>query len=210
MTTAQDHWNHIYKTRPSNDLSWYAPRLGYSLDFIARALPNTDATIIDIGAGASTLADDLLAQGYRYLSLLDISDAALDVVRARIGAHADQVQYLVGDVTSLALPEHAYDIWHDRAAFHFLRDVEQRNAYLGQLRRALRPGGQAVIATFADDGPARCSGLPVVRYGPQALAATLGAGFKLEECALEDHHVPGGAVQKFLYCRFRYDDVPVA
>lgn len=201
----QDHWNHIYTTRSSRDVSWYAPHLGRSLEFIAHAAAGTDAAIIDIGAGASTLADDLLDRGYRRLSLLDISEAALAVARTRLAADGDHLHWLVGDITTVSLPAQAYDVWHDRAAFHFLREAQQREAYVDQLRRALRPGGQAVIATFADDGPERCSGLPVVRYGPEALAAVLGPAFVLEETAFEDHHVPSGAVQKFLYCRFRYD-----
>ena len=201
--SAQEHWNSIYQAKQRDAVSWYAPHLNRSLAFIAEAAPNRHSGIIDVGAGQSTLVDDLLDRGYCNLSLLDISDAALAATRARLGERGNQVRWYAGDVTSVALPENGFDLWHDRAVFHFLLEPEQRAAYAAQARRSIKRGGHAVIATFAENGPSKCSGLPVARYTPLALASELGDGFELLDHAHEEHATPAGAMQKFVYCLFR-------
>lgn len=200
--SAPDHWERVYRTRPSTDVSWYRPHLDRSLAFIEAAAPDRGARILDVGGGASTLVDDLLARGYRHLSVLDLSDAALQTARDRLGAAAGGVAWLHDDARTVALAAESLDVWHDRAVFHFLTEAEDRAAYVRRAVHAVRPGGHLVIATFAPDGPERCSGLPVVRYDAAALAQAFGAAFRLEDQAADAHATPGGTVQSFLYCRF--------
>ena len=155
---------------------------------------------IDIGGGASTLVDDLLELRLVDVSVLDISSAALDVARRRLADQARRVNWIEGDITRVDLGDSAYDIWHDRAVFHFLTDPADRAAYVAQVRRAVRPGGHVIVAAFGLDGPTQCSGLPVVRYTPDALHSQFGGAFELLEHLNEDHHTPSGAVQQFVYC----------
>lgn len=197
----REHWERIFTEKGEEQVSWFQARPGPSLGLIARAGLGHDARIIDVGGGASRLVDALLAEGYRQLTVLDLSAAALERVRARLGEAAAGVRLLVADATAWS-PDGTYDLWHDRAAFHFLTEPAQRAGYRAALAAALRPGGQAIIATFAADGPERCSGLPVVRYAPEALAAELGPGFRLEESLRDEHRTPGGNVQAFQFCRF--------
>nr|WP_281380502.1 class I SAM-dependent methyltransferase [Halomonas stenophila] len=170
---------------------------------IEAAAPARDTAIIDVGGGESTLVDDLLARGYRDLTVLDISPEALEVAKRRLGAAADQVTWQAADITRDALPARRYGLWHDRAVFHFLITPEQRAAYLNQLRNSLMPGGHLVIATFGPQGPTRCSGLDVVRYDADTLAAQLGTDFELMGHQRETHHTPDGKPQSFLYAHFR-------
>lgn len=197
------HWNHIYQTKERNEVSWYAPHLTRSLSFITNAAPHKHAEIIDVGAGESTLIEDLLASGYTNLNYLDISDEAVSATRDRLGTSGQSVQWYVGDVTSIALPADRFDVWHDRAVFHFLLETGQRKAYVAQLQRSVKVGGQVIIATFAQDGPVQCSGLPIVRYTAEALSLILGEEFNLVGQVDEEHCTPAGKVQKFIYCRFR-------
>lgn len=199
----KDHWENVYSTKPTQGVSWFQEHAERSLDLIRHTGISRGASIIDVGGGASTLVDDLLAMGYSSLTVLDLSAAALSAARKRLGPKADAVQWIEADITSVSLPKHAYDIWHDRAVFHFLTAAEQRRAYIERLERAVKPGGHVIIATFAEDGPTKCSGLPVVRYSADALQAELGDSFKLEEHAKEDHPTPFGTVQRFIYCYFR-------
>lgn len=197
-----EHWDRAYRARPSTQVSWYRLHLERSLAFIGDAAPDRGARILDVGGGASTLVDDLLVQGYRHLSVLDLSEEALRTARGRLGAAAHGVAWLHGDVRTVALEPQGIDLWHDRAVFHFLAGAADRAAYVRQAVQALKPGGGLVIATFAPDGPARCSGLPVVRYGAAGLAQVFGSAFRLEAQAADAHVTPGGSVQSFLYCRF--------
>lgn len=197
-----EHWEQAYRARPSTQVSWYRPHLERSLAFINAAASDRGARILDVGGGASTLVDDLLAQGFRHLSVLDLSDEALRTARDRLGAAAGGVAWLHGDVRTIALEPQSLDLWHDRAVFHFLTDEADRAAYVRQVVHALKPGSSLVIATFAPDGPTRCSGLPVVRYDAAGLAQVFGAAFRLEAEAAEAHATPGGSVQSFLYCHF--------
>lgn len=200
---AHAHWENIYTTKAPDQMSWYQAHPARSLEFIQRTgLAPADA-LIDVGGGASTLVDALLAGGYQALTVLDISGAALRLARQRLGPAGDRVTWLEADVTQAALPAEAYAVWHDRAVFHFLTAPADRQRYVARARRAVRPGGQVILATFAADGPERCSGLDIVRYSPAALHAELGPAFQLVESAAEVHATPAGGAQKFSYCRFR-------
>jgi SAM-dependent methyltransferase len=197
------HWEHIYGTRPPDRVSWFAPHLRTSLAYIKQTgLPAT-AQVVDVGGGESTLVDDLLDAGYRNLSVLDISGNALEVCRDRLGARAGAVQWLEADVLQFRFPRQSVDIWHDRAVFHFLNDAAQRRQYVDGVLHALRPGGFAVVATFGPEGPTRCSGLPVSRYGADGLHAEFGKPFELLDSTVEIHTTPWGAPQQFVYCLCR-------
>lgn len=196
----QSHWETVYRSKTAESVSWYQPHADRSLALIRRIAAGQRRSLIDVGAGASTLVDDLLADGGFDLSLLDLSDAAFEVVRQRLGQQAAAVQWWVGDVTQLALPTQAYDIWHDRAVFHFLTEAAQRRAYVEQVRRAVRPGGHVIVAAFGPNGPLQCSGLPVMRYSADELHAEFGGVFELQEHLSESHQTPTGQVQEFVYC----------
>jgi len=196
----KSHWENVYATKAATAVSWFQAHADLSLRLIAETGASTDASIIDVGGGASTLVDDLLARGYTSLCVLDLSAAALNAARARLGRDAEQVRWIEGDITTVQLPAQAYDIWHDRAVFHFLTEAPARAAYVQQARRALRPGGHAVVAAFGPEGPLQCSGLPVRRYAPEALHAEFGAAFELVAHASEAHRTPAGKVQQFVYC----------
>lgn len=201
----QQHWENIHATKKPEHVSWFAPHLDVSLNLIDRiALPRT-ASIIDIGSGQSTLADDLLARGYANLTLLDISQAALDAIRKRLGNAASSIHFLAADITAASLPPARYDLWHDRAVFHFLTEPEDRAAYLHRLTRSLKPGGHVILATFGPQGPTRCSGLDAVRYDALTLHRELGSRFRLIETATHQHPTPSGATQQFLYSHFQLD-----
>jgi trans-aconitate methyltransferase len=200
--TAQPHWQHVYSTKPADQASWFQSSPRPSLDAIARAGVPSGASLVDVGGGASRLVDLLLDRGWSDLTVLDIADAALDIARTRLGTRASTVQWIVADITDWR-PARRYDVWHDRAVFHFLIEEAQRRAYRAALAAAMRPGGHVILATFAADGPERCSGLPVRRYAPEALAAELGDAYELVESWAERHTTPGGTVQPFSWCRFR-------
>ena len=199
----QDHWEDIYRSKPADQVSWYRPHLELSLKFIESAGLSRDAAIIDIGGGTSTLVDDLLAQGYSNVTVLDISAAAVAGAKNRLGAKADVVHWIVGDITLVELAEHRYAFWHDRAVFHFLRDAEARRRYVAAVRRGLRPQGNIVVATFGPAGPERCSGLDVVRYSADGLHAEFGGPFTKVASETEIHTTPWGTEQEFVYCYCR-------
>lgn len=197
------HWDSVYSSKPSDRVSWFQPHADHSLQLIRATGAPLSAAIIDVGGGASTLVDDLLASGYSNLTVLDLSAAALSVAKARLQANAAKVQWLEADITTASLPAQAYDLWHDRAVFHFLTRQSERRAYVDAVLRSVRPGGHVIVATFADDGPTQCSGLPVMRYSADALHGEFGAPFTLVSHEREEHHTPAGAVQKFVYCYCR-------
>ena len=204
IMNAQNHWETIYRTRAPDEVSWYRPHLEVSVGLIERAAASRSAVIIDVGGGESTLVDDLLKRGFQNLTVLDISATALNVTRERLGqALADRVTWIAGDVTTVNLPPHAFDVWHDRAAFHFLTAAADRAAYVRAVLHAMRPGGFVIVSTFGPEGPARCSGLDVVRYDAAALHGQFGTGFRLVESSKEVHHTPWGGTQQFLYCLCR-------
>ncbi len=197
----QAHWQQVYETKAADAVSWYQPVPQPSADLLKLAGAAPETGIVDIGGGASTLVDWLLDEGFRDLTVLDLSDAALAAARSRLGAAASRVAWIAADVTKWR-PARLYDIWHDRAAFHFLTDPGDRAAYVDRLRKALRAGGHAIIGTFAPDGPQKCSGLNVERYDAEKLSAALGGGFRLVDSCRHDHVTPWGAVQHFHFGTF--------
>ena len=202
MSDRSTHWDHVYATKGEAEVSWYQDSPATSLEMIRAANPNHDAAIIDIGGGASRLVDALLQDGYRDVAVLDLSANALDAAKKRIGEAASMVDWMVADATSWQ-PAKTYDVWHDRAAFHFLTDPRDRAAYVERLRSALATDGHVIIATFAPDGPEKCSGLPVQRHDSASLAAALGPEFELVETRSETHHTPWASTQAFQFSRFR-------
>lgn len=196
----QEHWNQVYQTKATNDVSWYQRRPDISLALIAASGLGKDAGVIDVGGGASTLVDFLLDDAYTPLAVLDISAQALAHSRARLGPRAASVDWFEADVTSFESPRR-FGLWHDRAVFHFLTAPEDRRGYVATLKRTLQPGGAVIIATFALDGPPKCSGLEVMRYDESSLLAELGPGFRLEETRRETHVTPWESEQRFSYFR---------
>lgn len=197
----KEHWEKTYTTRRSSRLSWYQENPDYSLAMIHRAGTGLDEPIIDVGGGASVLADHLLQEGYKDLTVLDISSNALEKAKESLGARSGLVRWIENDITTW-VSERSYALWHDRAAFHFLTRQEDRDSYVRALHKALPSGGQAIIAAFAIGGPEKCSGLEIVQYDSRVLGAELGAEFRLLEQAAEEHHTPAGVIQKFGYYRF--------
>jgi ubiquinone/menaquinone biosynthesis C-methylase UbiE len=196
----RDHWQQVYGSRAEDEVSWFQARPQTSLALISAAAAGPDARIVDVGGGASRLVDALLDAGHRSVTVLDIAEGALALARRRLGPRAAAVEWITADVTTWE-PGAPFDLWHDRAVFHFLTRPEDREAYRATLRRALRRGGQAIVATFSTAGPERCSGLPVVRYEPETLASELGAELRLVQSAREEHLTPGGKLQRFQYSR---------
>jgi ubiquinone/menaquinone biosynthesis C-methylase UbiE len=205
MTTPdrQAHWEQVYGTKNENEVSWFQADPAISLQLIAATGAGPGSALIDIGGGASRLVDALVAQGYQAVTVLDISEAALATAKKRLGSPAQAVTWIAADVTRWQ-PTQQYDVWHDRAAFHFLTDPADRNAYVGRLTKALRPGGQAIIGTFSLQGPERCSGLAVVRYDARSLGETLGPAFQLLETRDETHRTPWGSSQQFQFSRYGF------
>jgi SAM-dependent methyltransferase len=196
----RSHWDGTYVQKGATSVSWYRPHLDLSLALIRQAAPRREAAIIDVGGGAATLVDDLLADGYRDLSVLDIAPEALALARNRLGPAGDRVAWIVGDITRVGLPAARYDLWHDRAVFHFLTDEDARRRYVAAVLHAVRPGGAVIVATFAPDGPETCSGLPVARYDAASLHGEFGASFELLDSRRESHLTPAGREQRFVYC----------
>jgi SAM-dependent methyltransferase len=199
----KEHWENVYCSKPPDRLGWYKPRLQTSLDWIRKLNLPADAAIIDVGGGASTLIDDLINDGYRSVTVLDISGSSLAESQARLGEKAVSVTWLVGDITQVELPGNKFDVWHDRAVFHFLTDAEQQRQYRDVLLASLKPGGHLIIGTFAPEAPPKCSGLPVQRYDREQLVAVLGGELELIRDHKEMHVTPGGVEQMYLYCQFR-------
>jgi len=197
---ASDHWENVYRNKSFDAVSWYAPHLGESLRLIQTLCPDKTAAIVDIGGGESTLVDDLLRQHYLDLSVLDISATAIDFTRQRLGPQAQQVSWHVGDITQYDFGAKQFDLWHDRAVFHFLTDPTARQAYVNLVRQSVKPGGLVLMATFGPNGPLKCSGLDVVRYDDQSLHHEFGNDFQMLGSALNEHHTPMGTHQQFLYC----------
>ncbi len=200
---SKDHWEKVYSTKAEDEVSWFQEHAELSLKLIQGSGVQPSASIIDVGGGASTLVDGLCANGYRSLTVLDLSGAALAKAKARLGERGASVNWLEANVIEAGFPMHRYDVWHDRAVFHFLNTPEERQAYVQAVLRAVKPGGIVIVATFAEDGPARCSGLPVQRYSGDELHAEFGEPFLLLGHEVESHYTPGGNEQKFVYCSCR-------
>lgn len=195
------HWEGVYGRLAVDEVSWYQERPASSLRLVERTGKGAAASVVDVGGGASRLVDALLDAGFAQVAVLDVSETALARARQRLGPRAARVRWIQADVTRFT-PDRTWDVWHDRACFHFLVDARDRAAYRAVLDAAVAPGGQVILGTFAPDGPERCSGLPVVRYDPAALAAELGPAYRLAETLAEDHFTPGGKIQRFQFCRF--------
>jgi ubiquinone/menaquinone biosynthesis C-methylase UbiE len=202
---SKDHWEHVYSAKKSSQVSWYQKHPRRSLDLIKAASNDLSARIIDVGGGASTLVDCLLNAGYQNLTVLDISQLAIQQAKSRVQHSADRraarVAWLVQDINELS-PDRSFDIWHDRAVFHFLTDADERSNYVRIMSGVLKPGAQAIIASFNLDGPEKCSGLDVVRYSTETMSAVVGNAFQLLETSIEEHVTPRGSLQNFVYCRF--------
>ncbi|UXI68927.1 class I SAM-dependent methyltransferase [Tahibacter amnicola] len=201
--TTKEHWERVYATRATDTVSWYQPHAATSLRLIEETGTPRNLPLIDVGGGASVLVDNLVDAGYTNLTVLDLSGAALSASRTRLGARGHAVHWLEADILSVALPFRHFALWHDRAVFHFLTDPDEQREYARQLRQALKPGGHAIIATFAEDGPTQCSGLPVARHSMASLEAIFEETLELVAHHRESHLTPAGASQSFLYCQFR-------
>jgi 2-polyprenyl-3-methyl-5-hydroxy-6-metoxy-1,4-benzoquinol methylase len=199
------HWEKVYEAKAPEAVSWYRPHLETSLGLIERAANACSAAIIDVGGGESTLIDDLLLRGYNDLTVLDISRTAIDTNKRRLGLAAEQVRWLVADITEIELQPGFYDLWHDRAVFHFLTAPAQRTAYIRQVARSVKPGGHVIVSTFGSQGPMTCSGLDVMRYDAESLHGEFGTRFRLVESSKELHRTPLGTTQQFLYCYCRVE-----
>ncbi len=203
MQSKKEHWGKVYSSKAPEAVGWFQERAQLSLDLIKATGFGTDAAIIDVGGGASRLVDDLVARGYVDLTVLDLSAAALNAARQRLGEQQKMVRWIEADITEVELPAQHYDIWHDRAVFHFLTAAEQRAAYVRAVLRSVKPGGHVIVATFAEDGPEQCSGLLVVRYRPDELHNEFGEAFTLLKHQKEVHRTPFGTEQQFVYCCLR-------
>jgi SAM-dependent methyltransferase len=197
------HWENIYRTKAPNQVSWYQEHALFSLRLIANTGIDKTGQIIDVGGGASTLVDDLLAGGYLHITVLDISASALRIAQQRLGARAAAVTWIEADITQAELPTEFYDLWHDRAVFHFLTRPDDRRRYVQAVRDAIRPGGHVIVATFAPDGPAQCSGLDVQRYSLESLSEEFGGDFQPLSSAGAAHITPFATEQQFIYCYLR-------
>ena len=200
---SKEHWEKVYTTKAPDNVSWFQPHAETSMRLIHNAGLGRDAAIIDVGGGASTLVDDLLDDGYRALNVLDLSGAALDEIRRRLGAKGESVRWMEADITQAEFENDSFDIWHDRAVFHFLTTDEDRKAYVKQVLRALKPGGRVIMATAGSNGTTQCSGLPVMRYAPEELHSKFGEAFTLLAHEEQLHHTPFGTDQQFIYCMCR-------
>ncbi len=208
MSDARHHWDRVYETKDATEVSWYRAHLDTSLALIDQAARNRTSAILDVGGGESTLVDDLVARGYTDVTVLDVSEAALNATKARLGAAEPGVHWVCGDATSVPLPETRFDVWHDRAVFHFLTDPRQREAYVAQAARSVRAGGHVVVGTFGAEGPPQCSGLEVVRYDADALRDQFAARFD-RVCHLQEvHRTPLGREQQVVWCLLRLTGGP--
>ena len=199
----REHWESVYGHHAAGEVSWYRPHLDLSLGFLEQAHLARNAAILDVGGGDSTLVDDLLDRGFENVTVLDLSERAIARARERLGPRASRATWIVGDVTSVELPRAHFDFWHDRAVFHFLTDEASRRRYVTAVHHALKADGHVLVATFAPEGPDRCSGLPVIRYTAEGIHGEFGDDFRKVGSAAETHHTPWGSEQAFVYCYCR-------
>ena len=200
----KEHWEAVYRSKRPTEVSWYQAEAALSTRLIRQIVAASDAPMIDVGGGASVLAAELASAGYTNLTVLDLSGAAIAAAQARLGLAAQRIRWIEADILSATLPPASFAFWHDRAVYHFLTDPVDRSRYLAQVRRSLRPGGHLLVATFAEDGPAHCSGLEVMRYSPTTLHAQFGSDFAFLGAEREEHRTPSGVIQAFTYCLCRH------
>lgn len=199
----KSHWEKIYKTKAPNQVSWYRRHLETSLALVERAAADRSSSIIDVGGGESTLVDDLVARGFQNITVLDVSESAIEATKKRLGQVANAIHWIAADIAQVELEPRTYDVWHDRAVFHFLTDPQQRMTYIRQVLRSVVPGGHVIVSTFGPEGPTKCSGLEVMRYDADSLHHEFGKRFRLVESSKELHDTPSGTTQQFLYCYCR-------
>lgn len=197
----KDHWERVYQKHAPTEVGWYQAYPKRSLRLINNTGEGTDNKIIDVGGGTSKLSEHLLHEGYKNLSVLDISKSSIEKAKSQLGEKSKKINWIEADVTNYSFKEQ-YDVWHDRAVFHFLTKDEGRNGYVNSLNQALKLNGHLIIATFSFDAPPKCSGLSVVRYSSETLQNELGDNFNLIEALIEDHVTPSGVKQNFIFCRF--------
>lgn len=202
MNPSKSHWNKIYATKHPEEVSWTQTIPKLSLDFVHKANMGKKASIIDIGGGDSRLVDFLVEEGYENISVLDISERALDRAIKRLGKNASKIKWIVSDILDF-IPDTSYDFWHDRATFHFLTEEQQRVKYLSTARQAVKQNGWVTVGTFSTEGPEKCSGLDIKRYREETLAAEFEKGFIKIECKTEDHQTPFHSTQNFIFCSFK-------
>ena len=200
-----DFWNNVYKSKDIDAVSWYADRLDKSLELIEKNCVQKENTIIDIGSGRSSLAYDLYNLGYNNLTLLDISEEAISQTLNRLGKLPVSIKTIIGNISKITTQENLYDLWHDRAVFHFLTEESQRNKYVQNLKRSLKKNGIAIIATFGPDGPDKCSGLNTMKYDKTTLHAELGDDFQILGSKIDYHQTPFNTSQQFIYCWFKFN-----
>jgi len=200
---SKSHWENIYQIKDATQVSWFQQHAELSFLFIEQTRVDKAGQIVDVGGGASTLVDDLLANGYENITVLDISAAALQVAQQRLGRLASKVTWLEANITQVELPYSFYDVWHDRAVFHFLTSAEDRAQYVKSVQHSVKTGGHVIVATFGLEGPLSCSGLEVVRYSPDSLHDEFGNDFELVNTSNELHQTPFGKEQAFIYCYCR-------
>jgi len=199
----KSHWENVYQTKGRDEVSWFSEHLVTSLEIITKTDVKNDAAIIDIGGGNSNLVDDLLEQGFIDVSVLDISPKAITDSKTRLGLKAEAVNWVVADITDVELPVDRFDLWHDRAVFHFLTDENDRRKYVELVMRSVKLGGHVIVASFSLDGPKKCSGLDVMQYSPETMHNEFGDRFQLIESIAETHNTPFGTTQDFVYCYCR-------
>jgi len=200
---SETHWRTVFESRPSTAVSWYQPHLEVSLGMISRTGVKQECRLLDVGGGDSTLVDDLVQRGFSGVTVLDIATSAIGRVKQRLGEASLGVVWKTGDILLTPLPDRHFDLWHDRAVFHFFVEVQSRQEYVSKASKAIKSNGHLIIATFASDGPDRCSSLPTMRYTPSGLAEEFKEDFTLIESQPESHMTPQGKEQRFIYCRFR-------
>jgi ubiquinone/menaquinone biosynthesis C-methylase UbiE len=200
---SKTHWEEVYETKDATKVSWFQENPDLSLQLIEGTCVGSLAQVIDVGGGASTLVDNLLDRNYQNVTVLDISASALQVAQERIGSQANLVTWLDADITQIQLPYQFYDVWHDRAVFHFLTRASDRQKYVEAVMHSVKAGGHVIVATFDIDGPSRCSGLEIVRYNSDSLHNEFGDKFNLVHSTSESHETPFGTEQKFIYCYCR-------
>jgi SAM-dependent methyltransferase len=202
---ARSHWERVYAEKAPDQVSWYRAHLETSLALVEQYAPERSSSVIDIGGGESTLVDDLVARGYQNVSVLDISQTAIETSRKRLAQASERVRWLVADITKVELEPCVYNVWHDRAVFHFLTTPSDRAAYVRQVARAMKTGGHVIISAFGPEGPTKCSGLNVVRYDAESMHREFGVQFRLVSSSIEQHRTPFRTVQQFIYCCCRVD-----
>jgi 2-polyprenyl-3-methyl-5-hydroxy-6-metoxy-1,4-benzoquinol methylase len=196
----QAHWERIYSTKAPTEVSWFSPHLETSLALVERVASDRSASIIDVGGGESTLVDDLIGSGYQNVTVMDLARTAIEHSKKRLGAASRSVTWLVADILQAQFPAASFDVWHDRAVFHFLTEAALRLAYVQVVASAVKPGGHVIVATFGPEGPKKCSGLDVMRYDSDSLHGAFGSRFRLIDSLKELHQTPFGTIQQFLYC----------